>query len=93
MAYLRVDLENIIALCSQDENDYNNPIALSLINRCERALVYRDVSIRLTQRDKEFLRSKFLMKYTADSMIVLRYFIYYICERRRVCILTILSRE
>jgi hypothetical protein len=59
MAYLRVDLENIIALCSQDENDYNNPIALSLINRCERALVYRDVSIRLTQRDKEFLRSKY----------------------------------
>ena len=59
MAYLTVDLENIIALCSQDENDYNNPIALSLINRCERALVYRDVSIRLTQRDKEFLRSKY----------------------------------
>ena len=59
MAYLRVDLENIIALCCQDEEDYNNPIALSLINRCERALVYRDVSIRLTQRDKEFLRSKY----------------------------------
>ena len=59
MAYLNVDLENIIALCSQDEEDYNNPIALSLINRCERALVYRDVSIRFTKRDKEFLMSKY----------------------------------
>ena len=59
MSYLKVDLENIIALCSQDENDYDNPIALSLINRCERALVYRDVSIRFTKRDKEFLMSKY----------------------------------
>ena len=59
MAYLKRDLENIIALCCQDENDYNNPIALNLINRCERALAYRDVSIRFTKRDKEFLRSKY----------------------------------
>lgn len=59
MGYLRVDLENIIALCCQDEEDYNNPIALNLINRCERALAYRDVSIRFTKRDKEFLMSKY----------------------------------
>lgn len=59
MAYLSVDLENIIALCCQDEEDYNNPIALNLINRCERALAYRDVSIRLTKRDKEFLATKY----------------------------------
>lgn len=67
MAYLSRDLENIIALCLQEEEDYNNPIALSLINRCERALVYRDVSIRFTQRDKEFLKSKFDEEMDSDA--------------------------
>ena len=67
MAYLNVDLENIIALCCQDEEDYNNPIALNLINRCERALAYRDVSIRFTQRDKDFLRSKYDKDMDSDA--------------------------
>lgn len=57
--YLKKDLENIIALCSQDEEDVSNPIANSLIDRCEKAMVYRDINIRFTKRDKEFLRAKY----------------------------------
>ena len=72
MGYLKVDLENIIALCSQDEADDDNPIALNLIDRCEKALVYRDISIRLTKRDKEFLASKYDESMDSDAKRTLK---------------------
>lgn len=51
MKYTDNDFENIIALCELDENE----AAKSLGERCKKALAYKDISIRITERDKKFL--------------------------------------
>lgn len=56
MKYTRNDLENIIAICEQEDSGY---IAHHLSERCKKALAYRDVSIRLTHQDKEYLRKMY----------------------------------
>ncbi len=55
--YTENDLKNIIALCEQDESDNN--AAKSLAKRCKNALAYKDVPIRLTKRDKKYLREQY----------------------------------
>ena len=65
MKYTENDLKNIIALCEQDETDSN--IAKNLSKRCEKALAYRDVSIRLTKHDKIFLESQYDEDMDADA--------------------------
>ena len=52
------DLRNVIALCTQDEKDNCNTVAKNLIKRCEKALAYRDIVIRFTKKDREFLLDK-----------------------------------
>lgn len=51
------DLENIIAICDQDEGDLR--WSISLRKRAERALVYWDVTLRLSFRDILFLRKRY----------------------------------
>lgn len=53
MKYTDKDFENIIALCELDESE--NEVAKSLRERCKKALAYKDVSIRITERNKKFL--------------------------------------
>lgn len=55
--YTDNDLKNIIALCEQDEDD--SKIAKRLADRCRKALAYRDISIRLTKTDVDFLKLKY----------------------------------
>ena len=55
--YTDNDLKNIIALCEQDEEEFG--IAQRLANRCRKALAYRDISIRLTKTDIDFLKTKY----------------------------------
>lgn len=57
MKYTDNDLKNIIALCEQDEDD--SKIAKRLADRCRKALAYRDISIRLTKTDVDFLKLKY----------------------------------
>ena len=47
------DLENVIAICEQDEDAPAQ--AGRLKERCERALAYRDCEIHITEEDKRFL--------------------------------------
>lgn len=56
MKYTRNDLENIIAICEQDED---SKIAMNLVQRCKKALAYRDVSLRLTKNDKQLLSLRY----------------------------------
>ena len=51
--YTEMDLENIIAICEQDEGAPAQ--AGRLKKRCERALAYRDCEIHITEEDKRFL--------------------------------------
>ena len=51
--YTEMDLENIIAICEQDEGAPAQ--AGRLKKRCERALAYRDCEIHITEGDKRFL--------------------------------------
>lgn len=51
--YTEMDLENIIAICEQDEGAHAQ--AGRLKKRCERALAYRDCEIHITEEDKRFL--------------------------------------
>lgn len=51
--YTERDLENIIAICEQDEDAPAQ--ADRLKERCERALAYRDCEIHITEEDKRFL--------------------------------------
>ncbi|MCD8109054.1 MAG: hypothetical protein LUE14_02995 [Clostridiales bacterium] len=53
--YTEEDLINLIALCSQSPENFH--ACGSLLDRCEKALAYSDIRLRLTERDKEFLRS------------------------------------
>jgi len=52
MKYSDNDLRNVIALCEQNEN---SEIAKHLENRCKKALAYRDIFIRITKNEKQFL--------------------------------------
>ena len=54
MELTKYDLENIIALCDQDEGDMR--VSISLRKRAIRALAYQDVKFRITFRDVLFLR-------------------------------------
>lgn len=54
MKYSEEDLNNIIALCEQDEPTKHTQ---SLVKRCEKALAYRDCTIKLNWRDKRYLQS------------------------------------
>ncbi len=55
--YTDDDLENLIALCDQEENP--SPQAIILKKRCEQALAYADCSLRITRKDKELLQDLF----------------------------------
>lgn len=65
MKYSDNDLKNVLALCAQGEE---NETTISLTNRCERALAYRDVSIKFTQKDKQFLLSLFDVDMDKDAL-------------------------
>lgn len=54
--YTDNDLKNIIALCEQDEDE--SKVAKSLVNRCRKALAYRDVAIRLKKNRYRFFKAK-----------------------------------
>lgn len=69
MKYTENDLKNIIALCDQDESD--NSTAKSLAKRCKNALAYRDVSIRLTKRDRKYLREQYGQDMDSDALFTL----------------------
>ena len=55
--YTDNDLNIIIALCEQDGE--NPEKAEKLAGRCKKALAYRDISIRLTKLDVDFLKTKY----------------------------------
>lgn len=65
MEYTDNDLKNIIALCEQGEE---SDIATNLANRCKRALAYRDVTIRITKKEKQFLSSLYDEDMDKDAM-------------------------
>ena len=67
--YTDNDLKNIIALCQQDEDE--SKVAKSLVNRCLKALAYRDVAIRLTKTDTDFLKQKYDKDMDEDAMFTL----------------------
>ena len=67
--YTDNDLKNIIALCEQDEEE--SEIAQRLAKRCRKALAYRDVSIRLTKADVDFLKTKYDNGMDEDAMFTL----------------------
>jgi len=67
--YTDNDLKNIIALCEQDEEESER--AQRLANRCRKALAYRDVSIRLTKADVDFLKTKYDNDMDEDAMFTL----------------------
>jgi hypothetical protein len=64
MKYSEDDLKNIIAICEQAD-----PISVpgKLAERCRKALAYRDVSIRLTKHDKEYLQYVYDKDMDADA--------------------------
>ena len=51
--YTEQDLENIIAICDQDEDA--PALAGRLKDRCEKALAYKDCDLHITAADKRFL--------------------------------------
>lgn len=57
MPYTKSDLANIIAIAEQDEA--NPEIASNLTKRAQKALVYRDCSLHITKRDRDFLASHY----------------------------------
>lgn len=66
MKYTRNDLENIIAICEQEKHaDISVPAKLAA--RCKKALAYRDVTLRLTRQDKEFLQYMYDDDMDADA--------------------------
>ena len=65
-------MKNVIALCEQCE--YNKQ-ADDLAARCKRALVYRDVSIKFTKKDKEFLKTQYDEKMDEDALSTLKHVI------------------
>ena len=66
MKYTRNDLENIIAICEQEKHaDISVPA--KLVKRCKKALAYRDVTLRLTKQDKEFLQYMYDDDMDADA--------------------------
>ena len=67
--YTDNDLKNIIALCEQDEEEL--VIAQRLANRCRKALAYRDISIRLTKTDIDFLKTKYDNDMDMDAKVTL----------------------
>ena len=69
MKYTRNDLENIIALCEQDDNGCE--VSKNLVRRCKNALAYNDVSIRLTKRDIKYLRTLYDPGMNQDAMFTL----------------------
>ena len=69
MKYTRNDLENIIALCEQD--DSGSEASKNLVRRCKNALAYNDISIRLTKRDIRYLRTLYDPGMDQDAMFTL----------------------
>lgn len=67
--YTDNDLKNIIALCEQDEDE--SKVAKRLANRCRKALAYRDISIRLTKTDVNFLKLKYDVDMDESAMFTL----------------------
>lgn len=67
--YTDNDLKNIIALCEQDEDE--SKVAKRLANRCRKALAYRDISIRLTKADVNFLKLKYDVDMDESAMFTL----------------------
>lgn len=55
--YTDEDLENLIAICDQDEEDPKR--AALLKQRCERALAYTYAHMRITIADIEFLKKRY----------------------------------
>lgn len=70
MKYSDNDLENVIALCEQDETA--GPVAQKLEERCKRALAYRDVGIRFTERDRQFLSTLYDEEMDKDALTTLK---------------------
>lgn len=69
MKYTENDLKNIIALCEQDEDD--SKIAKNLADRCRKALAYRDITIRLTKNDYQYLRLQYDEDMDKDALFTL----------------------
>ena len=67
--YTDNDLKNIIALCEQDEDE--SRIAKRLADRCRKALEYKDISIRLTKIDTDFLKLKYDEDMDENAMFTL----------------------
>jgi len=67
--YTDNDLKNIVALCEQDEEVPE--VAQRLANRCRKALAYRDISIRLTKSDVDFLKTKYDNDMDEDAIYTL----------------------
>nr|DAM04463.1 MAG TPA: hypothetical protein [Caudoviricetes sp.] len=67
--YTDNDLKNIIALCEQDEDE--SRIAKRLADRCRKALAYKDISIRLTKIDTDFLKLKYDEDMDENAMFTL----------------------
>lgn len=67
--YTDNDLKNIIALCEQDEDE--SRIAKRLADRCRKALAYKDISIRLTKIDTDFLKLKYDEDMDENAMLTL----------------------
>lgn len=65
MSYGKNDLENIIALCDQDET--GNLVAIRLSESCKRALAYQNVTLHLTKADREYLQSQYDEKMDPDA--------------------------
>ena len=71
MKYTRNDLENIIAICEQEEHS-DISVPAKLVKRCKKALAYRDVTLRLTRQDKEFLQYMYDDDMDADAKETLK---------------------
>lgn len=68
MKYTDNDLENIIALCEQAENNRNENLA----NRCKKALAYTYVSLKITKRDKKYLKKFYDPEMDQDALLTLK---------------------
>lgn len=68
MKYTDNDLENIIALCEQDENNQNKNLA----SRCKKALAYTYISLKITKRDKEYLKKFYDPEMDQDALLTLK---------------------
>lgn len=55
MKYSDEDLKNIIALCDQE----NSELSKKLKKRCEKSLAYREMSLRISKIEKQFLQDQF----------------------------------